>query len=57
MIQDWIQRLLINRNEIIRLEGGNEYREGSDTRDWRGKRLKGQLSARQDLSTEWVDCE
>ncbi|OJJ51946.1 hypothetical protein ASPSYDRAFT_110367, partial [Aspergillus sydowii CBS 593.65] len=44
MIQDWIQRLLINRNEIIRLEGGNEYREGSDTRNWRGKRLKGQLS-------------
>lgn len=57
MIQDWIQRLLINRNEIIRLEGGNEYREGSDTRNWRGKRLKGQLSTRQDLSPEWIDCE
>jgi hypothetical protein len=39
--------------EVIRNEGGNEYKEGRedrDTRSWKGKRLKGQLSTREDLA-------
>jgi hypothetical protein len=40
--------------EVIRNEGGNEYKEGRedrDTRSWKGKQLKGQLSTREDLGS------
>ena len=46
-IREWIERIIRHIKEIIRLEGGNEYREGrtdSDKRLWRERRLKGKLS-------------
>lgn len=52
-IQQWIERLIRHIQEVIRLEGGNEYREGRENRDlrsWKGRRIKGQLSPRVDLS-------
>jgi hypothetical protein len=52
-IQHWIERLMRHIQEVIRLEGGNEYKEGRDDRDtrsWKGKRVKGKLSERSDLS-------
>jgi hypothetical protein len=52
-IQHWIERLMRHIQEVIRNEGGNEYkegREGRDTRSWKGKRLKGQLSTRENLA-------
>jgi hypothetical protein len=51
-IQAWIERIPRHIQEVIRLEGGNEYiegRTGQDARKWAGRRLKGQLSKRQDL--------
>jgi hypothetical protein len=36
-IQAWIERIVINIQEVIRLEGGNEYQEG---------RLNGKLKNR-----------
>ncbi|BCR99663.1 uncharacterized protein AKAW2_50005S [Aspergillus luchuensis] len=51
-IQHWIERLMRHIQEIIRLEGGNEYKEGrtgSDKREWKGVRIKGYLSKREDL--------
>ena len=51
-IQDWIKQIPHHIEEVIRLEGGNEYIEGrteKDERSWKGKRLKGKLSKRQDL--------
>jgi hypothetical protein len=46
-IREWIERIMRHIKEIIRLEGGNEYRKGrtdSDDRLWRERRLKGKLS-------------
>jgi hypothetical protein len=51
-IQQWIERLVRHIQEVIRLHGGNEYREGredKEQRSWKGKRIKGQLSVRRDL--------
>ncbi|OJZ80204.1 hypothetical protein ASPFODRAFT_148152, partial [Aspergillus luchuensis CBS 106.47] len=51
-IQHWIERLMRHIQEIIRLEGGNEYKEGRtgvDNRTWKGIRIKGHLSKREDL--------
>jgi hypothetical protein len=51
-IQHWIQRLRRHIKEVIKNEGGNEYKEGREDRDvrsWKGKCLKGQLSTRADL--------
>jgi hypothetical protein len=36
-IQEWIERIVVHIQEVIRLEGGNEYKEG---------RCKGQLKKR-----------
>jgi hypothetical protein len=58
-IQGWIERLIRHIQEVIHHDGGNEYKEGRtdhDARSWKGRRIKGQLSARQDLSPEpWED--
>lgn len=45
-IQQWIQAIPDHIQEVIRLEGGNEYKEGlkSFKRSWAGQRVKGQLS-------------
>ena len=43
-VQAWIEALPHNIAEIIRLEGGNEYREGRESkRAYRGRRKVGQL--------------
>ena len=36
-IQRWIERIPIYIKEIIRLDGGNEYMEGSKGVSWRNK--------------------
>ncbi|CBF84331.1 hypothetical protein AN2628.2 [Aspergillus nidulans FGSC A4] len=54
-IQGWIERLIRHIQEVIQHDGGNEYKEGRtdhDARSWKGRRIKGQLSARQDLSPD-----
>jgi hypothetical protein len=45
-IQGWIERIPHHIREVIRLEGGNEYKEGVQgfKRSWKGDRLKGKLS-------------
>jgi hypothetical protein len=45
-IQQWIATIPYHIKEIIRCEGGNEYKEGIQgfKRSWAGTRLKGQLS-------------
>jgi hypothetical protein len=45
-IQLWIAAILDHIKEIIRLEGGNEYKEGVKgfKRSWAGTRIKGKLS-------------
>jgi hypothetical protein len=51
-IQAWIERIPRHIQEIIRLEGGNEYKEGrtgKDSRKRKGKRKKGMLEERVDL--------
>ena len=51
-VQAWIERIPRHIEEVIRLEGGNEYIEsctGKDTYSWKNRRLKGILSRRQDL--------
>ena len=68
-IQEWIQRIPYHLKEIIRLQGGNEFKEGNQhKRSWKGKRLKGILSShcylsplgansdKEDINTEppWV---
>ena len=48
-IQEWIERIPFHIQEVIRLEGGNEYKEGKPGRDKRiGNRIrkKGYLSNR-----------
>ena len=45
-IQQWIAAIPFHIKEIIRLEGGNEYKEGVQgfKRSWAGTRVKGKLS-------------
>jgi transposase len=45
-IQEWIAAIPRHIQEIIRLEGGNEYKEGKQgyKRTWAGLRIKGKLS-------------
>jgi hypothetical protein len=45
-IQQWIRAIPDHIKEIIRLEGGNEYKEGVQgfKRSWAGQRVKGKLS-------------
>jgi hypothetical protein len=45
-IQRWIERIPVHIQEIIRLEGGNEYKEGRQyfKRSFVGRRIKGILS-------------
>jgi hypothetical protein len=56
-IQQWIERLIRHIQEVIKLQGGNEYQEGRDRpkRNQAGRRIKGQLSRRQDLDLDWED--
>lgn len=58
-IQQWIERLIRHIQEVINLEGGNEYQEGrtgKDNRDWKGHRAKGTISYRQDIGDlAWED--
>jgi hypothetical protein len=57
-IQGWIERIPLDIQEIIRLEGGNEYAEGRPQGDVRSRsRRKGMLSFRAYLEDEWKDCE
>ena len=46
-IQQWILAIPNHIQEIRRLEGGNEYKEGVQgfRRSWAGHRVKGKLSA------------
>jgi hypothetical protein len=48
-IQQWIAAISFHIKEIIRLEGGNEYKEGVQgfKRRWAGTRIKGKLSSLQ----------
>jgi hypothetical protein len=48
-IQQWISAIPDHIKEIIRLEGGNEYKEGVKgfKRSWAGTRIKGKLSTLQ----------
>jgi transposase len=50
-IQQWIAAIPDHIQQIIRLEGGNEYKEGVQgyKRSWKGLRIKGQLSKLQCL--------
>ena len=45
-MQRWIERIPVHIQEVIRLEGGNEYKEGRNAfkKSFIGRRLKGQLS-------------
>ena len=57
-IRKWIERIPRHIEEVIRLEGGNEYKEGrtgQETRSWKGMRVRGQLSRRVDLEGLPVD--
>lgn len=55
-IQAWIERIPFHIQEIIRLEGGNEYPEGRPQGDVRSRcRRKGMLSFRAYLEDEWAD--
>ncbi|KMP07860.1 hypothetical protein CIHG_02829 [Coccidioides immitis H538.4] len=53
-IQQWIEQIPHHIQEIIRLEGGNEYREGGykGPREYKGQRLKGKISKQQDLGRD-----
>jgi transposase len=50
-IQQWITAIPDHIQEIIKLNGGNEYKEGVQgyKRSWKGLRIKGQLSKLQCL--------
>jgi hypothetical protein len=67
-IQQWIQAIPFHIKEIIRCEGGNEYKEGVQgfKRSWAGLRIKGKLSKlqfidqktqHQELNSENIDDE
>jgi len=40
-IQQWIKRIMRHIEEVIRLEGGNEYREGAEDRAENPKKARG----------------
>ena len=43
-IQAWIEGIVHNIQEVIRLEGGNEYKEGREAkRSYKGRRKVGEL--------------
>ena len=46
MVRKWIEAILHHVQEIIRLEGGNEYSEGwkAFKREWKGRWTLGKLS-------------
>jgi fructose-bisphosphate aldolase class 1 len=56
-IRAWIKRIPIHIKEVIRLKGGNEYKEGRKAfnRDHKGTRIKGKLSTYSYLRTESQD--
>ncbi|EED15724.1 hypothetical protein TSTA_051610 [Talaromyces stipitatus ATCC 10500] len=57
-IQAWIERIPFHIQEIIRLEGKNEYPEGRPQGDVRSRcRRKGMLSFRAYLEDEWEGLE
>ena len=72
-IQEWIAAIPHHIQEIIRLKGGNEYKEGVKgfKRSWAGTRLKGKLSKLESIDgtqhqgetgdnsdgEQWVDVE
>ena len=57
-VQAWIEALPHNITEIIRLEGGNEYKEGRESkRAYRGRRKVGQLFHHAWLGVESDNCE
>jgi Transposase len=53
-IQQWITAIPDHIKEIIKLEGGNEYKEGvkSFKRSWVGNRIKGKLSTLQSIDNK-----
>jgi hypothetical protein len=53
MIQKWIGGVYHNVQEVIRLEGGSEYKEGRAAfqRDFKGRRVVGKLSTHSFLSS------
>lgn len=58
-LQEWVERIPFHIQEIIRLEGGNEYKEGKPGGRVRQKRRKGHLTARLYLEDNEEDsgCE
>ena len=57
-VQAWIEALPHNIAEIIRLDGGNEYKEGKESkRAYRGRRKVGQLFHHAWLGVESDNCE
>lgn len=55
VVQSWVERVPHHIQEIIRLEGGNEYAEGIagfQRRSWKGDRIKGKLSPRATIDPE-----
>ena len=57
-VQAWIEALPHNIAEIIRLEGGNKYKEGRESkRAYRGRRKVGQLFHHAWLGVESDGCE
>lgn len=72
MVQKWIEGVYNNIQEVLRLEGGNEYREGraASQRDFKGRRVIGKLSTHSYLTSgagemdnqtvlndDWVDID
>jgi hypothetical protein len=53
-LQKWVERIPGHIQQIIRRQGGNEYKEGLKCfkRCWKGDRLKGKLSSRTFLDPE-----
>jgi hypothetical protein len=51
-IQTWIERIPRHIQEVLQQKEGIDYREGrtgQETRSWKGQRIKGKLSAREDI--------
>jgi DDE superfamily endonuclease len=57
-IQKWIEGIMHNIQEVIRLEGGNEYKEGRHSkRSYKGRRVIGLLSRHAFLSPLQSDTD
>jgi hypothetical protein len=54
VIQQWITAIPDHIKEIIKLVGGNEYKEGvkSFKRSWIGNRIKGKFSTLQSIDNK-----